>query len=81
VADDKARKREILALLDESAHSSDRTALKQKLLGTGQPVYTPDPEHPGLLVRIEPDGTRTPGRLEGRTFVAADSDGHEHFGG
>ena len=66
---DAAKKEEILELLREVADSTDRSAVKE-LIGEGeQAVYTTDPDHPGMLVRIEPDGTRVPGRLEGRNFV------------
>ena len=33
------------------------------------PHYEVDPNTPGLLVRIEEDGTRTPGRFVNRRFV------------
>ena len=33
------------------------------------PHYEPDPDAPGLLVRIEEDGTRTRGRFVNRKFV------------
>jgi hypothetical protein len=32
------------------------------------PHYEPDPDHAGLLVRIEADGTRTVGRFRNRQF-------------
>ncbi len=35
-------------------------------------VYEPDSSAPGGVVRIEPDGTRIRGRIEGRDFVPAD---------
>ena len=35
------------------------------------PHYEPAPERPGLLVRIDEDGTRTVGRFVGRRFQAA----------
>ena len=36
------------------------------------PHYEPAPESPGLLVRIEEDGTRTLGRFVGRQFRAVE---------
>lgn len=36
------------------------------------PHYAPAPGRPGLLVRIESDGTRTVGRFLNRRFTAAD---------
>src|ERR1700722_16368001 len=35
------------------------------------PHYEPAPDAPGLLVRIDEDGTRTRGRFVGREFQAA----------
>jgi hypothetical protein len=35
------------------------------------PHYEPAPDHPGLLVRIDADGKRTPGRFVGREFKPA----------
>jgi hypothetical protein len=35
------------------------------------PHYEPVPDSPGLLVRVEEDGTRTVGRFVGRDFQAA----------
>ena len=83
---DAEQKKEILALLDEIASSHDRSSVKERLLSTGKPVYMADPAHPGLLVRIEQDGTRTLGKLEGRTFVelgqaGQEIEGHERIGG
>jgi len=83
---DADRKRAVLNLLDEIAGSPDRSAVREKLASTGKPVYATDAAHPGLLVRIEPDGTRTLGKLDGRTFVTVgpagqEMDGHERSGG
>ena len=36
------------------------------------PHYEPAPDSPGMLVRIEADGTRTVGRFVNRQFKAAD---------
>jgi len=35
---------------------------------TGKIRYGTDPAFPGCIVRLEPDGRRTPGRLVGREF-------------
>ena len=43
-------------------------ALKH-LEASKRPRYGADPARPGGLIRIEPDGKRTPGRFVGRTFV------------
>lgn len=51
-----------------SSEAGQRRALAhlQKL---GGPRYGTDPERPGGVVRIDPDGTRTRGRFVRRTFV------------
>jgi len=36
------------------------------------PHYEPHPDSPGLLIRIDEDGTRTRGRFVGRVFQAAE---------
>jgi len=61
------RRQEVHDLLTQIAATPDReiTALR----ATGAPVYATDPEHPGMIIQVLPDGTRTPGHLEGRRFV------------
>lgn len=43
--------------------------LREKMGLNQRPVYEPDPECAEGAIRIDPDGTRTRGRLEGRVFV------------
>jgi hypothetical protein len=64
-----ARREAVDRLLDDLARSDDRSAAQKHLRALGGPRYGTDPKHPGLLMRIEPDGKRTFGRLEGRVFV------------
>ena len=66
-----AKRATVGSLLEGLVQSTDRGAVEKHLGALGSPRYGTDPRHPGLLVRIEPDGTRTPGRLEGRVFVPA----------
>ncbi len=66
-----ARRETVGRLLEGLVRSNDRGAVEKHLGTLGGPRYGTDPRYPGLLVRIEPDGTRTPGRLEGRVFVPA----------
>lgn len=63
------RRQEVHDLLTQIAATADREVATSALRATGAPVYAADPEHPGLIVQVLPDGTRTPGRLEGRRFV------------
>ena len=64
-----AQRQEVHDLLTRIAGSTDREPTKKALRESGAPLYATDPEHPGLIVQVLPDGTRTPGRLEGRRFV------------
>lgn len=68
---DATKRDEVLALLDEVARSSERAVITERLQARGKPVYATDPAYPGMLVKIDPDGKRTPGRLEGRKFIPA----------
>lgn len=68
-----ARRREVHDLLAHIAATADREITTSALRGAGTPVYATDPEHPGLVVQVLPDGTRTPGHLEGRRFVPLQS--------
>ena len=63
------RRQEVHDLLTRIATSTDREPTKKALRECGAPLYATDPEHPGMIVQVLPDGTRTPGRLEGRRFV------------
>ncbi len=56
-----------------SARSSEaQEAALAHLLASGQPRYGVDPDRPGFLIRIDPDGTRTTGRFIHRVFVPAE---------
>lgn len=57
---------EALAYADSDA---GRNAMKAYLASLGHPLYGADPERPGGFVRVEPDGTRTRGRMAGRVFI------------
>ena len=61
----------VQALLERIAAATDRSGVVEKLRARSQPVYGTDPRFPGMVVRIDPDGTRTPGRFENRRFVPA----------
>ncbi len=68
-----ARRREVHDLLAQIADSNDREATTSGLRTSGKPVYATDPKYPGMIVQVLPDGTRTPGRLEGRRFIPKQS--------
>ena len=65
---------EVHDLLARLVDDVDRETVKARIRSTGTPVYTADPEHPGMIVEVQADGTRTVGRLEGRRFVPAAED-------
>jgi ribonuclease HI len=67
-------------LLTRIAASTDREITKSALRTTGAPVYATDPEPPGMIVQVLPGGTRIPGRLENRRFVAMQSGPHPASG-
>jgi hypothetical protein len=68
------RRQEVHDLLDRIATTADREPTRTALQASGKPLYATDPEYPGMIVQVLPDGTRTPGRLEGRRFVPANSE-------
>lgn len=59
----------VVAALEGIGSSADRTAALERVQRGERPVYGTDPRFPGLVVRIDPDGTRIPGRFENRRFV------------
>ena len=66
-------RQEVHDLLMRVATTTDREAVKTLIRAGGTPLYTTDPDRPGLLVQVLPDGTRTPGRMENRRFVPLES--------
>lgn len=62
-------RRQVHDLLTRIAAGTDREATKTALRAEGAPIYATEPEYPGMVVQVLPDGTRTPGHLEGRRFV------------
>ena len=69
-----AQRREVHDLLTGIAATADREPTTSALRGAKRPVYATDPKHPGMIVQVLPDGTRTPGHLEGRRFVPMQRD-------
>jgi len=65
------RREEVHELLARLVEDVDRKNVKARIQTAGTPLYTTDPEYPGMIVEIRADGTRTPGHLEGRRFVPA----------
>jgi hypothetical protein len=65
-----ADREELQGLLMRLIETGDREDVKARIRRAGTPVYTTDPAHPGAIVEIQSDGTRTPGRLAGRRFLS-----------
>lgn len=63
------RREEVHELLARLVEDVDRKNVKARIHAAGTPLYTTDPAYPGIIVEIQTDGTRAPGRLEGRRFV------------
>jgi len=64
--------RSLSELLDDVESSTGRQRLTAHLNELPFPHYQPCPEQPGLLIRIESDGTRTRGRFVQRVFTSVD---------
>lgn len=67
---ERTTRESVYQLLRNVAGARDRLELA-RTLKRGRTVYETDSSKSGAIVRIAPDGTRTRGRLEKRTFVPA----------
>jgi hypothetical protein len=67
----QARRDEVHELLARLGEDHDREGVKARIRAPGTPIYTTDPDRPGMIVEVRPDGTRITGRLQGRRFVPA----------
>ena len=63
------RREDVQDLLAGLVQDADRASVKARIHAAGTPLYTTDPDHRGMIVEIQADGSRTPGSLEGRRFV------------
>ena len=63
------RRQEVHDLLMRVVTNPDREATKAALRAAGTPLYETDPEHPGVIVQVLPDGTRRLGHMVDRRFV------------
>jgi hypothetical protein len=63
------RRDEVHDLLARLVEDTNREKVKARIRAAGTPVYTTDPDHPGMIVEVHADGTRTPGHLKARRFV------------
>jgi hypothetical protein len=58
--------------LEEVDTEAGRVRVKEHLSARPYPHYESAPNHPGQLVRIEKDGSRTRGRFVGREFQVSE---------
>ena len=65
------RRTDVEAVLAGLMHDADRESVKARIRAPGGPLYEQDPDDPDGVIEIAPDGRRTRGRFEGRTFVPA----------
>ena len=66
----EAKRREVLlGVLRLAVNTAGVAHLGALPKPTGRPRYGTDPAFPGFLVRVEPDGRRTPGRFVNRRFI------------
>ena len=63
------RREDVEARLTSLMHETDREAIKARIRAPGGVLYEEDPADPEGVIQIAPDGRRTRGRFEGRTFV------------
>ena len=66
--------RRLSRLVAEVETTKGRKKLAAVLNKRPYPHYTPVPDHPGLVCRIEADGTESVGRFVGREFQAVKDD-------
>jgi hypothetical protein len=70
-ADAEGVKAKILSSVNRLMTSPNRESVRARILAHGGPVFQADPSHPGRVVRIMPDGTRTTGRIKEGSFIPA----------
>lgn len=69
-AEDPTLRQRVLDAMDAFRAKSPEE--KRALIGLDKkPAFEPDPANPNGIIRVAPDGTRTRGRVKGRTFVPA----------
>jgi hypothetical protein len=65
---DTSARRRVQASIEDLVGSPDRSRAVARLRGR-KPVYESDPTYPGMVVRVNPDGRRSIGRVVNRRFV------------
>jgi ParD-like antitoxin of type II bacterial toxin-antitoxin system len=65
------RREDVEGVLQSLVDDPDRQAVTQRIRTGGGPLYEADPDDADGVIEIAPDGRRTRGHFEGRTFVPA----------
>jgi hypothetical protein len=60
----------VIDAIGQSLAPGFRSRMSAQIAASASPTYGMDDAYPGHLVRRDPDGTLTPGRLQGREFVS-----------
>ena len=60
---------DIVNALAEAVGAGGSRALSERIARVDSVRYGTDPAFPGLMVRVDANGTKTPGRFVGRTFM------------
>ena len=64
----QAVRQRVISALGQSLTPEFRSRMRDQIAASPYPTYGTDEAYPGDLVRRDPDGTVTPGRVEGREF-------------
>jgi hypothetical protein len=68
---DASMRSKLKAALLKIVQSPERGSADEIVRRAGRAIYEADRSDPNLVVRIDPDGTRTRGRMQGKRFVPA----------
>jgi len=64
----QAVRERVIGALSQSLTPEFRSRMRDRIAASPHPTYGTDEAYPGSLIRRDPDGTLTPGRLQGREF-------------
>lgn len=64
----QAVRQRVISAISQSLTPAFRSRMRDQIGASPYPTYGTDEAYPGYLVRRDPDGTLTPGRLQGREF-------------
>jgi len=71
-ANDRSLRGKLAAELAREETTHERSDIARDRSKAGKPRYVGDPDAPGKLIRIDPDGRRTRGQMINRQFVPDD---------